>query len=96
MSVRLICFDCDSTLSAIEGVDELARRRGPDTYARVEAMTTAAMEGRIPMESVFARRLEIIRPTRADTAAVGQRYVDTVEPTALATIGGLRERAGRP
>ena len=28
MSFDVICFDCDSTLSRIEGIDELARRVG--------------------------------------------------------------------
>jgi phosphoserine phosphatase len=85
----LICFDCDSTLSAIEGVDELARVRGPEIAARVEAMTNDAMEGRVAVESVFGRRLEIIQPRREDVAAVGRRYVETVEPTARTTIARL-------
>ena len=46
--LRLVIFDCDSTLSAIEGVDELARVRGPELFAEVEAMTHAAMDGKIP------------------------------------------------
>ncbi|MEY4925035.1 MAG: Phosphoserine phosphatase, partial [Verrucomicrobiota bacterium] len=47
---KLVIFDCDSTLSAIEGIDELARLRGPALFAQVEAQTTAAMEGKIPVE----------------------------------------------
>lgn len=93
---KLIIFDCDSTLSAIEGIDELARVRGPEVFRQVEAMTHDAMEGRIPVESVFARRLEIIRPTRAAAAAVGARYLATVEPTARATIAGLKARGWTP
>lgn len=89
---KLICFDCDSTLSAIEGIDELARVRGPETFAAVEAMTNDAMNGKIPVEAVFGRRLEIIQPTRAQVAAIGQRYIDTIEPTAKSTIAALRER----
>ena len=95
-STKLICLDCDSTLSAIEGVDELARVRGPQVFAQVEAMTNAAMEGRVPLESVFGRRLEIIQPRRADVAAVGRRYVETVEPTARATIAELGKRGWTP
>jgi len=93
---KLICFDCDSTLSAIEGVDELARLRGPAVLIRVEQMTNDAMEGRVPVESVFGRRLEIIQPRVGDVAAVGQRYVETVEPTARDTIAKLVARGWTP
>ena len=93
---QLICFDCDSTLSAIEGVDELARLRGPAVLGRVEQMTNDAMEGRVAVESVFGRRLEIIQPRAEDVAAVGQRYVETVEPTARDTIAKLVARGWTP
>lgn len=94
--MKLIIFDCDSTLSAIEGIDELARVHGPEVFRQVEAMTHEAMEGRIPVESVFSRRLDIIRPTRADAAAIGERYIATVEPTARATVAALKERGWTP
>ncbi|MBX3751511.1 MAG: HAD-IB family phosphatase [Opitutaceae bacterium] len=94
--MKLIIFDCDSTLSAIEGIDELARVHGPGVFRQVEAMTHDAMEGRIPVESVFGRRLDIIRPTRADAAAIGERYIATVEPTARATVATLTERGWTP
>ncbi|HEX2901254.1 MAG TPA: haloacid dehalogenase, partial [Bacteroidia bacterium] len=87
---KLICLDCDSTLSAIEGVDELARLRGPVVLAQVAAMTNDAMDGRIPLEEVFSRRLEIIRPGRTETEAVGQQYIREMEPTAPATIAALK------
>jgi len=94
--LKLICFDCDSTLSSIEGIDELARRRGPEAFARVMAMTGDAMNGRIPLESVFGGRLEIARPGRRDAAAVGASYIENVEPTAVETIGGLAARGWTP
>lgn len=93
---KLICFDCDSTLSAIEGIDELARVRGPQVFAEVEAMTNAAMEGKIAVEDVFARRLAIIRPRREDVAAVGRQYVERVEPTAHATVEKLQAAGWTP
>lgn len=95
-AVKIIIFDCDSTLSAIEGIDELARVRGPEVFRKVEAMTETAMDGKIPLESIFARRLEIIQPTLADVKAVSARYVETVEPTALATVQALKERGWSP
>ena len=36
-----VCFDCDSTLSRIEGINELARRAGCE--AEIASMTEAAM-----------------------------------------------------
>ena len=93
---KLICLDCDSTLSAIEGVDELARLRGPAVLAQVAAMTNDAMDGKIPLEQVFARRLEIIRPGRAETEAVGQQYIKDIEPTALATVAALKAAGWTP
>ncbi len=91
-ATKLICLDCDSTLSAIEGIDELARLRGLAVLGRVEEMTNDAMEGRLPVESVFERRLELIEPRSEDLAAVGRQYVATVEPTARDTIAALVAR----
>ena len=95
-SPKLVVFDCDSTLSAIEGIDELARVRGPEVFARVEAMTRDAMEGKIAVEDVFSRRLEIIQPRHADVAAVGDLYLEHIEPTALATIDALKAAGWTP
>ena len=94
--MKLICFDCDSTLSSIEGIDELARIRGPQVFAAIQAMTEDAMNGRIPLESVFARRLEAIRPGRADAEAVGRSYVANVEPTAAAALARLSRMGWTP
>jgi phosphoserine phosphatase len=94
--LKLICFDCDSTLTSIEGIDELARIRGPQIYARVAALTDDAMTGKIRLEEVFGRRLDIVRPGRAEVEAIGRRYVETVEPTAVATIAALSAMGWTP
>ncbi len=91
--MKLICFDCDSTLSSIEGIDELARRRGPEVFRSIEAMTEDAMDGKIPIEEVFGRRLEAIRPSQEDARAVGRSYVEHVEASAAAAVAALA-RAG--
>ena len=88
---KLILLDCDSTLSEIEGVDEMARMRGPEMFREIEEMTRMAMEGTIPLDEVFGRRLEMIRPTREETERIGRRYVETVEPDARETVRELRE-----
>jgi phosphoserine phosphatase len=87
--LKLICFDCDSTLSSVEGIDELARLRGPEIFRQVEALTEDAMNGKIRIEEIFGLRLAAIRPTLEDAAAVGRRYLESVEPTAKDTVAAL-------
>ncbi|MDB4544897.1 HAD-IB family phosphatase, partial [Akkermansiaceae bacterium] len=88
---KLIAFDCDSTLSAIEGIDELARLAGDDVFRQVEDLTNQAMNGEIPIEEIFERRLELIRPTRQQCDEIGKQYLDAIEPTAQETIFKLKE-----
>jgi len=80
-----VVFDCDSTLAAIEGIEELAR--GNEEVAR---LTRAAMEGRIALEQVFGRRLELVRPTRADVERIGALYVDSILPNAARLVAALQ------
>ena len=88
--MKLIVFDCDSTLSQIEGIDELARLRGPETFREIEALTNAAMNGEVAIDEIFARRLDIIQPSVAFCEQVGQLYIEHIEPTAMATLEKLR------
>jgi len=96
MDARLLLLDCDSTLSAIEGIDELGRVRGEAVFRQVEQMTHDAMEGRVPVEAVFGRRLQIIQPRIRDVLEVGRRYVTTVEPTAEAMLRTVRSAGWTP
>jgi phosphoserine phosphatase len=95
VATKLLLLDCDSTLSSIEGIDELGRLRGPETFKAVEDMTNAAMNGGTPMEAIFAKRLDIIKPTAAELAAIGAKYIATVEPTAVASLAQLRAAGWR-
>jgi len=84
-----IFFDCDSTLSSIEGIDELARLKGVEE--RIVALTNAAMNGLIPLQEVYAERLRLLRPTRADMHAIEEAYKRTVLPQARETIQALHQ-----
>jgi phosphoserine phosphatase len=95
VATKLLLLDCDSTLSSIEGIDELGRLRGHETFKAVEDMTNAAMNGGTPMEAIFAKRLGIIKPTAAELAAIGAKYIATVEPTAVASLAQLRAAGWR-
>jgi len=81
-----VVFDCDSTLSAVEGIDELAGPR----RAEVARLTDAAMLGEIPLEAVYGRRLDLIRPTRAQVDALAHQYIAALVPDAPAVIDALR------
>jgi len=85
---RSIIFDCDSTLSAIEGIDELARIG--DRYDEIKTLTDAAMGGDVPLEQVYERRLEMLQPNREDIAAIADRYREAVVTDAREVIGALQ------
>jgi len=87
---KLIVFDCDSTLSSIEGVDELARFKGEHILQQVEDLTNQAMDGHIRLEEVFRRRMELIRPTRNDLEHIAKQYHQTLAAGAQALIQKLQ------
>lgn len=73
MSFDVICFDCDSTLSKIEGIDELAGRVG--LGEEMSRLTDAAMNGLVPLEAVYEKRLSLIRPDRASIDWLAGLYI---------------------
>lgn len=85
MKYRFVFFDVDSTLVTIEGIDVLAGGN-----PEIVRLTDAAMNGEIPLDQVYAKRLEIIRPTRADIDALGVRYTESLVDGALETIDALQ------
>jgi phosphoserine phosphatase len=84
----LIFFDCDSTLSTIEGVDELARLKGKEL--RVGVLTHKAMNGELDLADVYGKRLKAINPTRQQIETIEQMYWDTLVPDAQAVIAALQ------
>lgn len=83
---RFVFFDVDSTLVTIEGIDVLA-----DGNPEVVRLTEAAMNGDIPIDEVYGRRLEIIRPTRDAVEALGRQYIRSLVEGARETICTLRD-----
>jgi phosphoserine phosphatase len=88
-----VALDVDSTISGIEGVDWLARRRGDVVARRVASLTDDAMRGAVPLERVYGARLSAIRPRRDDLDALARAYVDALAPKCVETVVNLR-RAG--
>ena len=90
---RSVVLDVDSTLCGIEGVDWLAKRRGPDVARRIEALTDRAMNGELALDAVYGARLDVVRPTRADVAALADAYRHELAPGAADAVAAF-QRAG--
>ncbi|MDX2078151.1 MAG: HAD-IB family phosphatase [bacterium] len=87
-SFDLIFFDCDSTLSTIEGIDELAKLKGKEW--RVGLLTQKAMDGELDLQEVYGKRLQAIRPTRGELKAVEERYWETLVPDVIEVLEALK------
>lgn len=87
LGFQRVIFDCDSTLVSVEGIDELARLKGQT--AHIAELTRLAMEGALPLEQVYAERLELLRPTRAELDEVGRIYKRTLVPQAAEVVAAL-------
>ena len=82
-----IAFDCDSTLSSIEGIDELATGREHE----IRDLTEKAMRGEVALEAIYGYRLAVLRPTREAVGAVGALYVERLMPHARELVLALRD-----
>lgn len=83
-----IFFDCDSTLSTIEGIDELARQKGK--FEEVKQMTDAAMEGEVHLQTIYDRRLALLAPARAEIRKLEHLYRQNLAPEAVEVIQALQ------
>lgn len=84
----VVIFDCDSTLSTVEGIDELARMGGHEHDVAV--LTKRAMEGDIPLEAVYGHRLGTANPTQEEVRAIARIYRETVVTGAREVIEALQ------
>lgn len=82
-----VCFDCDSTLCAVEGIDELAKCAG--IGEEMAQLTRAAMDGSLKLEEIYERRLASIRPDLAAIEWLGRRYIERLVEGASETVALL-------
>jgi phosphoserine phosphatase len=83
-----IFFDCDSTLTSVEGIDALAELKGKGW--RVSVLTRAAMGGEVDLEDVYRKRLRALKPTRGQVQALRTIYKQNQVPDAREVIGALQ------
>jgi phosphoserine phosphatase len=83
-----VFFDCDSTLTTIEGIDALAEARGKGW--RISILTDAAMRGEVDLEEVYAKRLQALKPTRGQIQAIRNIYKKNIVPDAAEVVAALQ------
>ena len=86
--VDYVLFDCDSTLSSLEGIDELAKQIG--VHEQLVPLTQAAMEGKVKLDEVYKKRLELIQPDKQAIEWLAQRYIETLVDDADVVIEKLQ------
>jgi phosphoserine phosphatase len=86
--ISAVVFDCDGTLSAIEGIDELAKANGAS--AEVSALTAEAMGKSGITPSLYQKRLQLVQPKQQHVHALGLAYFEKKVPDAVNIIQLLR------
>src|SRR5665213_233972 len=70
--INAVIFDCDGTLSAIEGIDELAATN--EVGHAVQAMTAEAMGGSGLNPTLYHERLQLVHPKQEQIHWLGHHY----------------------
>lgn len=82
-----VFFDCDSTLSAVEGIDILAESTGQQE--QVESLTNAAMNGQVDLNDVYEQRLRVVSPSRQQVRDIRRAYKKYIVEDAARVIATL-------
>ncbi len=85
-----IIFDLDSTLTTIEGIDELGVMK--NLQERITTLTNKAMSGKIPLSEVFEERLSILKPTQDELSLISELYLKNITPYASELIRILKKK----
>lgn len=86
--VDAVVFDCDGTLSSIEGIDELARLNGVE--GPVARLTAQAMGQSGINPELFHERLSLVSPTATQVDALGQTYLQHQTPGVASVLQALK------
>lgn len=82
-----ILFDCDSTLSQIEGIDVIAKDNG--VYQQVHELTEQAMALTGLSPALYRERMALVKPNAAQMAHVAGVYWDHVSPDVIDVVACL-------
>jgi len=87
---KFIFFDCDSTLTSIEGLDYLAKKKGLEP--EISYITRLGMEGKITFKQSFSQRINLLKPSRSDVKDLGLIYLKHLSPNVELLFTELSKR----
>ena len=88
-----VVLDVDSTVSGVEGLEWLSSRRDAAVSREVGQLTQQATNGEIPLEQVYARRLELIAPSETEVNELSRFYERRLAPRAVPDVARRTARA---
>lgn len=86
--IQAIIFDCDGTLSTVEGIDELAKVNG--VSQAVKTLTTIAMSQSGINPDLYQKRLDLVYPNQDQVLALGHQYFTNQVPDVADVIRVLQ------
>ncbi len=86
--IEAILFDCDGTLSQIEGIDELAKHHQVTDI--VQRLTQDAMGKSGMSPEIYAERLRLTKPTQKEIETLAETYYQQITPDVLDIISILQ------
>ncbi|HEX2548597.1 MAG TPA: HAD-IB family phosphatase [Gammaproteobacteria bacterium] len=86
--IDAILFDCDGTLSRIEGIDELAKYHQVTDI--VQRLTRDAMGNSGMNPTIYAERLRLTQPTQTEVETLGEKYFTEMTPDVREIIAILQ------
>jgi len=90
--IKNVIFDCDSTITQIEGIDLLADKN--NVWEEVSAITRRSMEHSSLTIDIFEERLDLVQPTLEQVQDLGDLYIANLSRDVKEVIELLQE-AGR-
>lgn len=88
--ITAVVFDCDSTLTAIEGIDYLAKNSA--YYAKIKDMTRSAMAEGAFNKDLYLKRLELLQLSLDDLYNLAAVYKKHATIGAAETIAKLQTK----
>jgi phosphoserine phosphatase len=86
--ITAVIFDCDGTLSTIEGIDELANNNNVGDI--VQSLTREAMGKSGMTLEIYEERLTLVQPTKDQVYSLGKNYFAHQIPHAADIINSLK------